>query len=73
MTHSFEIQVDYQRCPDCGFIIEDRKKYNYKMGKVQKKVHCDRCCKDFVIERGVKPTFGPLLGDLTSKPEVDWV
>lgn len=69
--HTWDIVLHYHSCPQCGYIIESRKKYKYNLGKYYKKLKCDRCSHSFIIEKAAKPSFGPLFGDAQPK-EIDW-
>ena len=62
-NHTWDIVIEYLRCPKCGYIIEDRDKYEKVLGQYQKKVGCQRCHHTFTATKERKPTFGPLLGD----------
>lgn len=69
--HTWDLIVDYQRCPKCGFIIENRDAFHYELGKWVKDVSCDRCQHAFRVTNDQKPTFGPLIGS-PQPPEVTW-
>ena len=69
--HTWDIVVDYCRCPHCGFILENREKPVYREGMYRKSLVCPRCHKDYQVTRGKKPTFGPLFGD-PQPVEWDW-
>lgn len=70
-THTWDIVIHYHRCPGCGYIIESRENYIYRMGKYQKDVVCNRCQRRFSVTKPVRPRFGPLLGT-PHPPEFDW-
>lgn len=69
--HTWDLVVDYQRCPECGFIIENRESFRYQMGAWVKDVSCDRCGNTFIVQDHRKPTFGPLIGT-PQPPEITW-
>lgn len=70
--HTWDLVLQYHRCPVCGFIIESREDYQYRMGGVyQKDLECPRCKHRFTLTKPRKPTFGPLIGD-PQPAEVDW-
>jgi len=70
-AHTWDIVIEYQCCPKCKFIIENRQKYTYQMGKYQKEVRCNRCRHCFIATKVRKPSIGPLIGD--SQPiETEW-
>jgi uncharacterized C2H2 Zn-finger protein len=62
-NHTWDIIIDYFRCPKCGYIIESREKYEYRLGLYQKELICNRCDQHFTVTKQMKNTFGPLLGD----------
>lgn len=69
--HTWEIIIQYHRCPKCGNIIESREDYENRLGKFEKDLKCERCRHQFTITKPMKPALGPLLG----KPqpvEFDW-
>lgn len=69
--HTWDLVIDYQRCPKCGFINEDRQELHYEMGSWKKEINCGRCGNVFVVQDSQKLTFGPLLGR-PQPPEVTW-
>lgn len=60
--HTWDLVCDYQRCPKCGFIVENREEFHYELGSWIKEIHCDRCKNDFTVKDLRKLTFGPLIG-----------
>lgn len=62
-NHTWDIIVDYYRCPKCGFIIENREKFENRLGKIQKDFTCPRCEHHFLVTKKKQATFGPLWGD----------
>lgn len=61
-NHTWDMILHYHRCPNCGYIIECRKKYDQIFRVIQKELNCPRCNKTFNVLKQTKPTFGPLLG-----------
>lgn len=61
--HTWDIIIEYFKCPQCGLILESRDKYQYRLGVYQKDLICDRCKHSFTVTKKIKHTFGPLLGD----------
>lgn len=59
-THNWDIVIQYHRCPKCGYIIESREDYIYRMGKYVKDLECSRCHHHFTLTKTSRPTFGPL-------------
>lgn len=70
-AHTWDLVIDYQRCPKCGFIIESREEFHYQMGSWVKEISCDRCGNVFTVTNNHKPTFGPLIGT-PQPPEITW-
>jgi len=70
-THTWDITIHYHRCPACGFIIESRHDYQYRLGKYKKDLICKRCQNHFTVMKSTHPKLGPLIG----KPqpvETEW-
>lgn len=63
MTHTFDIFINYHSCPECKYILENRKPYVYRLGKYYLDLECPRCGHGFEVESPRKPKFGPLLND----------
>lgn len=61
--HTWDLVIDYRRCPECGFIIESRDGFEYRLGKWEKEVDCTRCGNRFTVSSSRKPRFGPLIGE----------
>jgi uncharacterized C2H2 Zn-finger protein len=70
-SHTWDLTWDYQKCPQCGYIIESREKYIYRLGRYEKELECPRCKKVFTVVKPTKPSWGPLIGD-PQPAEVDW-
>lgn len=71
-SHTWDLVVDYHRCPKCGFITESRQSfYSDAEGKWSKKITCGRCDGQFVVNKARKPSFGPFTGD-PQPIEIDW-
>lgn len=60
-THTYDIFLEYLLCPKCGAIIESRANYQYRFGKYEKEVECDRCHHQFTQHKDLKPMFGPFF------------
>jgi ribosomal protein S27AE len=69
--HTWDLVIDYQRCPKCGMINESREGFHYEMGSWKKEIKCERCGDVFIVSDQRKPTFGPLIGN-PEPPEVTW-
>lgn len=61
-NHTWDLVLYYHRCPSCGFIMENRDKFEPRFHLLQKDLVCPRCQQAFTITKKQKPTFGPLLG-----------
>lgn len=70
-NHTWDLVLQYHRCPSCGKIIESREDFRYLMGSWIKDVICERCGHTFRLTKKVKPAFGPLIGT-PQPPEFDW-
>lgn len=71
-SHTWDIIIEYHRCPNCEFINENRKKYQYRLGKQQKEVECQRCHHLFVVTKKVPtPKLKPIFADADTV-EIDW-
>jgi hypothetical protein len=69
--HTWDLILQYHRCPKCGKIIESRENYTYRLGKYIKELQCTNCKENFTLTKPTKPIFGPFFGE----PEVaewDW-
>lgn len=69
--HTWDLEIRYHRCPQCGFIIESREKGVLRNGNYEKELKCSRCLNSFVDIQATKPGFGPIFGEPT-KAEVNW-
>ncbi len=69
--HTWDLVLQYHRCPRCGYIIESRADFIYRLGSWVKDVHCERCGNAFEVTKVRKPSFGPLIGD-PQPYEMDW-
>lgn len=69
--HTWDIIIHYMRCPDCGYVFESRKGYEYILGRYQKEEACPRCHKQFMVYKEREPSFGPLIGDPVPA-ETEW-
>lgn len=48
-SHTWDIIIEYHRCPDCGKIQESRKPYEAYQGRYIKELTCPRCSSPFTI------------------------
>lgn len=69
--HTWDLVLQYHRCPKCGYIIESREGFRHRLGSWMKEVQCDRCKHSFELKKDRKPSFGPLIGD-PQPIEMDW-
>jgi len=61
-NHTWDLVITYHRCPKCGYIIENRDKYENQLGQLQKSLVCPLCHENFTVIKKTRPSFGPLLG-----------
>jgi DNA-directed RNA polymerase subunit RPC12/RpoP len=52
-VHTWDLKWDYLRCPQCGYITEDRHNYTYEKGLYTKDAVCQKCKHSFKKE--IKP------------------
>lgn len=69
--HTWDVIVHYHCCPRCGFVMENREDYEYRFGKYEKDLECERCHHQFTESKKVRPGFGPVFGEPTPV-EWDW-
>ena len=70
-THTWDLILHYHRCPTCGYIIESREDYQYRMGQYRKRLECGRCHHRFILIKKGHMTLGPLIGE-AEPVEVTW-
>lgn len=70
-SHTWDLHLQYHRCPKCGYILESRSDFENRFGKYIKELICNRCQHHFTLTKEVKPTFGPLTGN-PQPVEFDW-
>lgn len=63
MTHTWDIHLHYHRCPHCGYIAENRDKFEYESLQFVKKVSCPRCKKEFKDAQKKQVRLGPFFTD----------
>lgn len=51
-NHTWDLVLHYYRCPKCGYVIENRDKYERRMALLQKEVACTRCGHLFTVTKG---------------------
>ncbi len=61
-NHTWDMVLHYYRCPHCGYILENRQKFERRFNDLQKELLCPRCRHIFAVVKKIRPTFGPLLG-----------
>ena len=69
--HTWDLIVHYHRCPKCGNIIESRDDYEYRLGKYQKDLICEKCSHAFTETKKARRSLGPLFGE-GDRPEFTW-
>lgn len=69
--HTWDLVIQYHKCPSCGYIMESREGYRYRLGEYLKDLECPRCHKAFTIKKNIEITVGPIFGE--GKPcEMEW-
>lgn len=61
-THTWDLNLHYYRCPRCGYVLENRDKFEKSFSQLSKELICLRCQFGFRLTKKPRPTFGPLLG-----------
>lgn len=61
-THTWDLIIQYHRCPHCGYIFESREDYEHQSGEWVKNVACPRCQHPFQLKRKQKPHWAPIFG-----------
>lgn len=61
-SHTWDIVVEYHKCPECETVIENRNRYEKRHDKWQLEIDCTRCDCTFTVTKKMRPTFGPLTG-----------
>lgn len=62
-NHTWDLVIHYYCCPKCQYILENREKFEHRLGTLQKDLICPRCKDKFTITKKRKESFGPLLGN----------
>lgn len=65
--HTWDLYLQYHRCPQCGYIIESRQDFENRFGKYVKELKCNRCDHQFSLEKSGGPSFGA-----PQTAEFDW-
>lgn len=63
-THTWEIYLHYYRCPNCGYVLEDRNSFEQRGKVFEKTLLCPRCETKWREETSLKPRNGEI--------EVNW-
>jgi len=62
--HTWELTYHYHRCPDCGYVFENRDDYDYRVGiGYCKDLECPRCHQHFSLKKAGRLIIGPLFGN----------
>lgn len=70
-THTWNLNLHYQRCPSCNYIFENRQAFENRLGTYQKDLECPRCHHQFTITKNVHIQPGPFIGE-GDKAEMNW-
>ena len=69
--HTWNLYLRYHRCPNCGYIMENRSDFENRFGKYVKEMTCLRCSHRFTEIKNQKSTFGPFTGS-PEPAEFNW-
>lgn len=69
--HTWDIIIEYHACPKCGYIQENRERYEDRLGVLVKDLTCERCKSPYQLKKTTKKKFAPLFGE-EEPPEFDW-
>ena len=71
--HTWEINIHYHECPNCGFIIENRAGYYYDKTTKQymKEIECPRCAYQFQEVKKAHKGWKQLFGK-TQPASIEW-
>lgn len=69
--HTWDLYVHYHRCPQCGYIIENRKRGEQVGHDVVIQLTCPRCNHAFTEKVASKASTLSFLGEAEPK-EMDW-
>jgi rubredoxin len=67
-SHTWDLISHYYSCPHCGYISENKDKFEKRFRELEKEMACPRCQYQFTVKKKVQSTLGPFLG---CDPEVD--
>lgn len=71
--HTWDMVLDYQRCPACGFVQETRVPYLFdkKTGNYLKSLDCERCSHTYQAVKPSKLKRRPLISE-GEPAEITW-
>ncbi len=70
-THTWDIVISYHRCPECGYIFENRDNWQAMKKISQKNLQCPRCKKEFIDKKPLRNNSLPFFGE-PEKADFDW-
>ena len=50
-NHTWDLVLHYHRCKHCGYINENREKFQKKFNLLQKTVLCTKCSQSFTVTK----------------------
>jgi ssDNA-binding Zn-finger/Zn-ribbon topoisomerase 1 len=60
-NHTWDIIIDYVLCPSCGYIIENRQKYQKRGTEFYVEIKCPRCHQQLCHTRTKEPDWAARL------------
>jgi uncharacterized C2H2 Zn-finger protein len=67
-NHTWDLVLHYDCCPKCGYVFENREKFERRFTVLEKELACPRCFHTYKMTKKPRAAFGPLLGN---DPEID--
>lgn len=61
--HTWDIIIDYVKCPHCGYILENRQKYESHPTGYERPMVCIHCKQSFTSYRNNQPDWPALIED----------
>lgn len=59
--HTWKVQVAYHKCPECGYIVENRTDYQDHLGIKKKDIVCPKCHTHYFVYKKGSKALGPLI------------
>jgi len=68
-NHTWDRVQHYYQCDKCGYVFENRDKFEPRYHRLVKQLACPRCSNPFTVEKKTKPVLGPIFGHDTDVDE----